>query len=412
MEFKEGLFTEEFLQEPYELENDERAATQYWAAVNHATNTGLLFPELYTHLLKLYDKRTRKAVYEQILYFQQKPFKKVEIRVQIEKISSFDGKYGENIIAHLDELDLPDLYHLRKALLSRDYQGLTGKMKAVAEAVMTQINLLHRILYIRLKLEKATNTREANNIYAEQVIKGYELMKIIGHHIEMDYGDCDLEAMLSKPHAFLLTHQGSGQETYATSYMLTGDTPQEVPDNAILVKDALIKLPFFGELLRKIGATSVDRSRVQSNEEREQAIDNVVKDLSQILDSGRGIVVFPEGTRSQDGGIASTPKRLAWAQEFLGKLRPEIQKRGIPEILVLCDTMLAFPTPLEKPHKWANPESRINAGMKFKFFKVPSDLSLDDNPKDQYDQNNLFGFARHHLAEMQRAEIRKLLSQV
>lgn len=409
MQYQEGLFKEDFIQEEYDTENNERSAAQYWEAVNYAINQHLVFPELFDHIVKITEQSTRQAVYNQILEFQKTPYKKISIRAAIEKISKFGGEYGDNIIDHLDELDIPDLYYLRKALLSGDYQGLPGKMKAIAQAVATQVNLLHRVLTIRYKLSQTANTSDSNNLYADEVIKGYALMQKIGHRIEIDHGDCDIEELTSKPHAIYMNHQGGGLETYSTSYMVTGDQPRPVFDNAILVKDQLIKLPLFGELLRKIGATSVNRSRVQTENEREQAIDHVVSDLAQILDSGRGIVVFPEGTRSPDGGFASTPKRRQWAQDFLGKLRPEIQKRDIPEILVLCDTLLAFPTPLEKVHKWANPESRINAGMKYKFLKVPTDLTLKDNRDDEYDQNNFFGFARRHLAEMQRSEIRKLL---
>lgn len=412
MEHYPGLFCEEFIQEDFETENAERASAQYWAAINYAADNKLVFPELFDHLSKVSNQQDCKAIYEHILAFQKAPYKKTAFRAAIEKISKFDGQYGPDVETYLDELDIPDLYHLRKALLSGEYQGLTGNIKAIAEAVLTQVNLLHRVLTIRYKLGAVTNTRDGNLLYANEVIKGYKLMERIGHRIEIDHGDCDLEQMTSKPHAFYMNHQGGGLETYTTSYMFTGNEQRQVYDNAILVKDALIKLPLFGELLRKIGATPVERNRVQSKEERDTAIDEVVNNLVQIMDSNRGIVVFPEGTRSKDGGFASTPLRLEWAQDFLGKLRPEVQKRGIPEVLVVCDTLLAFPTPLEKIHKWPNSESRINAGMSYKFHKIPADLSLEDNPKDEFDQNNFFGFARHRIAETQRQEIRKLLAAV
>ncbi len=75
----------------------------------------------------------------------------------------------------------------------------------------------------------------------------------------------------------------------------------------IIAKQELFKIPFFGRAMLAAGFVSVDRSN------RKAAAESVNSAIH-VLQSGRGMLVFPEGTRSPDGRLLpfkKGPFRLA-----------------------------------------------------------------------------------------------------
>lgn len=76
---------------------------------------------------------------------------------------------------------------------------------------------------------------------------------------------------------------------------------------SIIAKQELFKIPFFGRAMRASGLISVDRSN------RKAAAESVGEAVH-LLQSGRAMLVFPEGTRSPDGRLLpfkKGPFRLA-----------------------------------------------------------------------------------------------------
>ncbi len=63
---------------------------------------------------------------------------------------------------------------------------------------------------------------------------------------------------------------------------------------SFIAKEELFKNPFFGWLIRKLGAFPVTRGKGDMK---------VISDAVDRLSEGRNLVIFPEGTRSKDGKL-------------------------------------------------------------------------------------------------------------
>src|SRR3954469_1740205 len=63
----------------------------------------------------------------------------------------------------------------------------------------------------------------------------------------------------------------------------------------IIAKESLGKIPFMGWHLQRTGHVLVDRSRPGAS---------TVKKMAKLAAGGHSLIVFPEGTRSTDGGVA------------------------------------------------------------------------------------------------------------
>ena len=62
-----------------------------------------------------------------------------------------------------------------------------------------------------------------------------------------------------------------------------------------LARDSLFRAPLLGPLIRALGAHPVARGRASSRD--------ALRRSAEILDDGRALIIFPEGTRSSDGRI-------------------------------------------------------------------------------------------------------------
>ncbi|MDE5619651.1 MAG: 1-acyl-sn-glycerol-3-phosphate acyltransferase [Ruminococcus sp.] len=85
---------------------------------------------------------------------------------------------------------------------------------------------------------------------------------------------------------------------YASNHRTNADPPLvgcAVPgQHAFMAKEELFKNKFFGGLIRSLGAFPVSRGKGDTG-----VIDMAVE----ALDSGRSLMIFPEGTRSKDGKV-------------------------------------------------------------------------------------------------------------
>lgn len=83
----------------------------------------------------------------------------------------------------------------------------------------------------------------------------------------------------------------SNHRSYADPVILT--MPMKLPVS-YMAKEELFKNKLFGWFIRKLGAFPVKRGAGDMS---------VIDDSIHILESGRNLVIFPEGTRSKDGKV-------------------------------------------------------------------------------------------------------------
>jgi 1-acyl-sn-glycerol-3-phosphate acyltransferase len=79
-----------------------------------------------------------------------------------------------------------------------------------------------------------------------------------------------------------------------------------------LAKESLFRVPFLGWLIRRYDAFPISRDTVAAR----SALDLCVK----ILQEGRALVFFPEGTRSEDGGLQPLKRGVALVAKRSGAL--------------------------------------------------------------------------------------------
>lgn len=84
------------------------------------------------------------------------------------------------------------------------------------------------------------------------------------------------------------------------------DTP------AIVLKRELLRIPFYGWFLWKAAAIAIDRHGGA------RALRAMMRAAKQVLDEGRPILIFPEGTRKKPGAPADYKPGVAGLYEYLG----------------------------------------------------------------------------------------------
>ena len=77
-----------------------------------------------------------------------------------------------------------------------------------------------------------------------------------------------------------------------------------------LARDTLFRMPGFGWLIRSLGAVPIRRSGVSAREG--------LRVCTQVLERGRVLVMFPEGTRSQDGRLQPLKSGVAFVAKRSG----------------------------------------------------------------------------------------------
>ena len=85
---------------------------------------------------------------------------------------------------------------------------------------------------------------------------------------------------------------------YASKHQSAWDTmiyPHVLKNPIVVLKKELLSIPFYGWYLRKYGSISIDRKGGA------KALRAMVQEARDAIDSGRPIVVFPEGTRTAPG---------------------------------------------------------------------------------------------------------------
>jgi len=95
-----------------------------------------------------------------------------------------------------------------------------------------------------------------------------------------------------------LEHIAPGAAIIASKHQSAFDTfvwPALLDQPSYVLKRELLDLPFWGRVARHSGAVAVDRDGGGP------ALRAMVRDAKRVLDEGRPLVIFPEGTRSAPG---------------------------------------------------------------------------------------------------------------
>jgi 1-acyl-sn-glycerol-3-phosphate acyltransferase len=89
-----------------------------------------------------------------------------------------------------------------------------------------------------------------------------------------------------------------------------------VPDCAYILKRELLRIPLWGWYVWRVGMVGIDRSAGA------KALKQMVTDATGVLDQGRSIVIFPQGTRTAPG--ESRPYLPGAAALYLGTGYPVV----------------------------------------------------------------------------------------
>lgn len=131
-------------------------------------------------------------------------------------------------------------------------------------------------------------------------VKGaYVLEKTI---LGLDYKMTGLENLPSPPCIIAMQHQ-SEWETMKLFYWF--DNP------AIVLKEELLKIPFWGPAMESYGAIPVARSGKPSD------LKNLIKDAAARAKQNRPIIIYPQGTRTPPGTHRELQRGVGVMYEFL-----------------------------------------------------------------------------------------------
>ncbi len=112
------------------------------------------------------------------------------------------------------------------------------------------------------------------------------VMGLLAGTVGLTYRVRGRERIPAVPVVFASKHQ-SAWDTVAAEVL--------IPDAAIVMKKELQPVPLFGWYLRKHGMIGVDR------EAGPRALKRMVADARAVLDAGRPVLIYPEGTRTAPG---------------------------------------------------------------------------------------------------------------
>lgn len=117
-------------------------------------------------------------------------------------------------------------------------------------------------------------------VWAQSAVWMLKVVCGLRHEVE------GMENLPAQPAVIFSKHQ-SAWETIAYQTIF--------PPQAWVLKRSLLYIPFFGWGLAATGPIKIDRATVR------KALEQVVKQGSQVLEEGRWVVIFPEGTRIAPG---------------------------------------------------------------------------------------------------------------
>jgi 1-acyl-sn-glycerol-3-phosphate acyltransferase len=116
------------------------------------------------------------------------------------------------------------------------------------------------------------------------------LCKLNGVKVEIDGQE---NILTDRPQIFVSNHQG-----YFDIFALSGYLPVQI---RWVAKSSLFKIPFLGGAMKASGYIPVER------DDRKKAYEAFNKTLEKIRE-GCSLIIFPEGTRSEDGTIGAFKK--------------------------------------------------------------------------------------------------------
>jgi 1-acyl-sn-glycerol-3-phosphate acyltransferase len=109
---------------------------------------------------------------------------------------------------------------------------------------------------------------------------------LLKHVVGIDYRIVGAEHLPATPAVYAAKHQSAWETLFLSRYL-------NFP--AFVLKQELLSIPLFGWFLKRAGMIAVDRKAGAS------ALRSMARQATEILESGRSILIFPEGTRVNPG---------------------------------------------------------------------------------------------------------------
>lgn len=287
--------------------------------------------------------------------------------------------------AELERMTPNDLYGILEEKVVNSRSDLT----TVSDSVKVQIAFLIDFTAALYRTKDIPDDRKkANSIAREHEEKFLANAKKLGMRVQYS-SEVSPEQLAAKPNLILATHQGGGWE----NYLFQGFTGL---DASAVVKSELMDLPGVGPSLKSRGMIPVHRKNLKDPVLQLAEVERIALDTAERLAAGGNVVVFFEGTRSENGQIAATIGRRQWSRDFMNALeriwadkfadRYDFQKQ-----LLVFHTMVAMPDTPEKEFFLC----RFRLGETIAAKLVSADkLSIPAEGENFDNEENLFGKAR------------------
>ena len=245
-----------------------------------------------------------------------------------------------------------------------------------------------------LDIQSANHFEEAAKMYARNEQGILDVFRKYGCDVEIDDSEVSLKEIEKNRTLVYANHQRSGIETL----LLRGIIKRPIH---VVMKDEMKRSPLIGEMQDKSGAIYVPRQELDF---RKLDVGPLTQQIADGLIADGGVLIFPEGTKSESGEICGNWKkgrgRRQWAKTIDDGIDDALgsSRNAILKVLAILDVHNLFDKNLDQePFKST---IRKKAGIRVKLVPMEG-KSMNENWQNYTDENTVFGTMRKTLLGFQ-----------
>ena len=288
-----------------------------------------------------------------------------------------------NLKSQLEELSLSDLHQIKDKITNLKYEYPIDRL---VENIRVKLSIIFATIKAFCRSKGLEDENKIHKIFKkiEQ-----EIIDNTGASVDIEVSEelqQTLEQIGEKGILVFTNHQGGGIETFISRVIL-----EKLKDTHVhwALKSNLLKIPFYGEILRKSQSIVIERDPNKFK----SSVRKFGKDMAGRLKTGRIVVIAFEGTRSKDGEICYQHKRLA--STFKLAIKKYIKDDEFEQVLMTIDGFTALPQAIEK-----NPLGRTAMKGKIKVVLNKIDKETSLRPREGDGGNNIFSISEKVLKEI------------